>query len=187
MGWNSKKAKKMDRKGKIIMRVIIITIAFWVLWSIYGFIMSNSNKVLNFQGDAISYVVKFPKFIESVALLSMFAGLIMDVYFIVQIIRGNTQITTGHAGIGIVFIIIGVVLETIYLRWHIVVSDNTLICYRVLNKPRELTFESLDSVGITGSMIKLEVNGKTVTYVDTECDNFSKLYDTLVKYDKIEE
>ena len=126
MGWDSKETKKMDRKGKMIMRIIIITIAFWVLWSIYGYIISNSNKNLNIQGDEINYIVKFPKFIESVALLSLGAGLIMDVYFIIQMIRGNAQITVGHASIGGVFIIVGIVLETIYLRWHIVVSDNNL-------------------------------------------------------------
>ncbi len=168
----------MKNMVSVISALLIIVIYSVLLY------LSKQASLINESGN--NFVVKFPKILDWAARLCASGGVVFVLVFLYKVFRKDPKISSGHFLIGAAFVIIGIVLEVVYARWNIVVNGNILTCNRFFKSSTNVSVEELDEINLTGDIIRLSINGKVITYVDKDCDNFDKLCGKLSEYGKID-
>lgn len=157
---------------------ILANMAFLV---IYFVLLRLSNTVSISHSESNYFTVRFPVILSWVAHISVVGGVCFSIVFIIKYLKNDPKITLGHFIIGGIFVLIGIILQIVYVKWSIIIDGNRIIFNRIFKQQVQYNIEDLDAVNMTGDIIKITVDGKIITYVDKETDNFDKLCHKLAE------
>ena len=152
----------------------------------YSVLLNLSKQTAFLDESGNGFIVKFPKILDFAARLNIVGGVLFDILFLYKFFKKDPKITVQHFIIGVVFVMIGIVLEFVYVRWNIAVDENKLTCNRIFKTSVSVNIEEIDNADLSREFVKISTNNKVITYIDKDCDNFDKICEKLAEYGKAE-
>ena len=126
-----------------------------------------------------SYIVKIPNMLKYVGIGVFVVGLIMFCTFLAFLLMENPTVTNGHLIFTSIIMVAGLLITMFANNWKIVIHQQELTLYKLFHKAQTFNISNLTYDLGSKKELRIYENNKKITTVDSACDSYQNLLQTL--------
>ena len=170
-----------------IIKFIFYAIGMIILYSTITYLLNRDNIGKDPNQTNLKYIVKPPSALSYVYTACFILGMVLFVVFFVLYLKQIPSVTKGHLWFALIFAGIGLLIVIYASQWRISVNGSNVEIHRLLHNSQTVSVTDISKAEVGGKqqITLYDTSGKKIIIVDRLSDNYTRFYNTLEKYGKL--